>query len=848
MRNLKRALSAALASVMVLGLMVVGASAASYEDFTDKAEITHKEAVSMVTELGIIAGLTDGSYGPAQNIDRASFARLVCVTLNAGKEPKLGDLKTTFSDTQGNWAEKYIAYCVDRSIIAGKGNNTFAPSANVTGSEAAKMLLVALGYNPVYEGIGGSTWQITTDVLANQAGLYDDLEDMNTSAPLTRDQAAQMIYNTLNADVVSYSWTLNANGSTIAVQNKSTKTLLEDKFDAVKVEGIVIANEYGSVDTGEDAMGARGEDKTYIEVTDSDEKVLSGDFEVATGLDMLGKSVVLYAKVGSTSAASKATVLGNVIISEDNVIASTSGSKKPADLADDNGLDLVKGTKYFVNYDEVESVEALKLKSDGKTLKGSTLTLIDNDDDGDVDYVLQLVKTFGEVTAYSAKSDGNITVTISSADNTGYKEKYTNFSSSDAYDDVYGFEDVEKEDKVFVWKIGDDMYVEKAEVVTGTVESVKGEKATVDGVTYEMSGLVTNVEDKASGKNVADALDDSLDDEVKLYLDAAGNVAMVDDVDDVDDYLVVTAISNNKSDFDETVKCKVVLADGTKATVEVNIDDEDYVREVKEYTLYTYSTDSDGTYNLEEVENSGRITLKNNELAKGRVTIAQTKSGDDTLTLKADKDTVFVVGKNDGDTYKVYTGIANVPNMEVDASTTVLADVQSGTAEFVFVADSKISGDDEEYIYVIDAGTKTKDENGDDAYSWDVILDGEVITVTGDEDIYKTMKKECLYSVELNGDEITSIDKTSKVALQYASVCEDGIIELVDETSKKVTATFSYNDDTLFIAVDDTDLSEASDGYIVTTNDTTKEGDWSEVIVVPDEDNADLAAYVYIIE
>ena len=62
MRNLKRALSMALAAIMVLGLMVVGASAAGYDSFTDKDTIVHKEAVSMITELGILAGLPDGSW------------------------------------------------------------------------------------------------------------------------------------------------------------------------------------------------------------------------------------------------------------------------------------------------------------------------------------------------------------------------------------------------------------------------------------------------------------------------------------------------------------------------------------------------------------------------------------------------------------------------------------------------------------------------------------------------------------------------------------------------------------------------------------------------------------------
>ena len=46
MRNLKRALSLALASVMLLGMMVVGSSAKGIDDFTDKAEIVNQDAVA----------------------------------------------------------------------------------------------------------------------------------------------------------------------------------------------------------------------------------------------------------------------------------------------------------------------------------------------------------------------------------------------------------------------------------------------------------------------------------------------------------------------------------------------------------------------------------------------------------------------------------------------------------------------------------------------------------------------------------------------------------------------------------------------------------------------------------
>ena len=79
MRNLKRALSLALAAVMVLGLMIVGAGAADvYNDFTDKDEIDHTEAVQTMVALNVIAGKEDGSfYDPTGTLTRAEAATML---------------------------------------------------------------------------------------------------------------------------------------------------------------------------------------------------------------------------------------------------------------------------------------------------------------------------------------------------------------------------------------------------------------------------------------------------------------------------------------------------------------------------------------------------------------------------------------------------------------------------------------------------------------------------------------------------------------------------------------------------------------------------------------------------
>ena len=59
MRNLKRALSLALASVMLLGMMVVGTGAASYTDVSSKH---NEEAIAVMQAVGVMVGDTNGKF------------------------------------------------------------------------------------------------------------------------------------------------------------------------------------------------------------------------------------------------------------------------------------------------------------------------------------------------------------------------------------------------------------------------------------------------------------------------------------------------------------------------------------------------------------------------------------------------------------------------------------------------------------------------------------------------------------------------------------------------------------------------------------------------------------------
>ena len=161
---------------------------------------------------------------------------MICVALNGGKAPLLGNTEPVFSDTKGHWASDYINYCYTAGIVSGdtgKGS-TFRPDATVTGIEAAKMMLVAIGYKPTVAGFTGAEWAQNV-AMAPQKGLFDGIGAVNASAGLTRDKCGSAHLNGINANVVEYNNVLDTvNGVLVATPVVSDKvpaeTILSSAF------------------------------------------------------------------------------------------------------------------------------------------------------------------------------------------------------------------------------------------------------------------------------------------------------------------------------------------------------------------------------------------------------------------------------------------------------------------------------------------------------------------------------------------------------------------------------------------------------------------------------------------
>ena len=579
MRNLKRTLSLALAAIMLVGMMVVSASAASYNNLTDKDEIVNKDAVSMLVSLGIIEGKPDGSYGPTENVDRAQMAKMLSVIMNKGVDNSAlyQSVNSGLTDITSNWAKGHINYCYTTGIIAGRGNGTFDPSATVTALEAAKMLLVAVGYDPAIEGFEGADWAINVSVRADEQGIFEGFTK-DLSAPLNRDDAALLIYNALDVEMIQ-SYTTN----NYPIAYSDHRTILADKYGVIKVQGVVVANEWASL-ASDDGDAALKEGKTTIyngegifsttgntTVSKEDASLKTQTFNVSTPVDMLGKTVNLYIK--KTTILADSTVYGDPVVSDVNTVVTTgetvlySGAKDPQvdydKLLGENGL-TDKDAKYFWNYNSGKYIPNTTEKYGDKTanVKGATLTIIDNNGDGEVDYVLSVEKALADITSVNSKKETVTVRTLGTLDNK----------------DVVGYEDMAKEDVVLYVQYGGRTYLEKPEVVTGEMEhfNVKGTEKymTVGGEKYKADELETNARTEVVKFDVTEcdkANGVQFETSYNFYLDDYGNVIAFEEVEAAaKNYALVldSAFSTNMLNTDAQVK--VLLPDGTEKTYQLN--------------------------------------------------------------------------------------------------------------------------------------------------------------------------------------------------------------------------------------------------------------------------------------
>lgn len=204
MRNLKKFLALVLAMMMTFSLMITAnASYTANSDFSDAESLTpeFREAVSVLEGLEVFEGYEDGTFKPKNNITRAEVATIVYRLATGdvkGAQANLYKDYATFTDVKADhWAAGYINYCANAEWIAGYGNGKFGPNDQVTGYQAASMILRAVGYGKNKEFVG-SGWQVQTANFSRSLGLLKNVDDttyantLNQAAP--RELVAEILF------------------------------------------------------------------------------------------------------------------------------------------------------------------------------------------------------------------------------------------------------------------------------------------------------------------------------------------------------------------------------------------------------------------------------------------------------------------------------------------------------------------------------------------------------------------------------------------------------------------------------------------------------------------------------
>ena len=217
MKTLKKTLCLVLAVVMVVGALVLPASA----EFKDNTSISddYKTAVTTLETWKIMEGDANGNFKPTDGIQRQEMAAIVYRLLtgdNAGYGKDNSAIYATiaankFADVKAtDWAAGYIGYCADKGIIVGVGKNVegkdlFDPARNIPSYDVLCMLLRAVGYgkNSEYQG---KDWTKNIAADAARLNLTKGLKSkLDTTTASQRQEVALLTYNASQAARVTWS-------------------------------------------------------------------------------------------------------------------------------------------------------------------------------------------------------------------------------------------------------------------------------------------------------------------------------------------------------------------------------------------------------------------------------------------------------------------------------------------------------------------------------------------------------------------------------------------------------------------------------------------------------------------
>lgn len=156
------------------------------------------EITDTLFKYSIMTGDKNGELRLDEEVTRAEMARIIISALG---ENDVNKADTVFSDVPyEHWASGYIKKAYDSGIISGMGDGSFMPDSKVTNEQAVKMIICALGYEPLTQMRGG--WPIGYMYVAGTNGIVEGL-DLDGKQNAKRGDIAKMLFNALDVPMLT---------------------------------------------------------------------------------------------------------------------------------------------------------------------------------------------------------------------------------------------------------------------------------------------------------------------------------------------------------------------------------------------------------------------------------------------------------------------------------------------------------------------------------------------------------------------------------------------------------------------------------------------------------------------
>ena len=718
---MKKFLSLVLALVMTMSLVTISAGAA---DFDDDGDIDYKEAVDVISALGIVDGYDDDTFRPDGALTRGAAAKIICnLILGPTTASALSATSAPFRDVPTtNVFAGYITFCAQEGIINGYGDGTFRPSGSLTGNAFMKMLLGALGYDASLEGYSGSNWSVQVIKQAIGIGLDDGNDDFVGSRNVTRQEAALYAANMLQATMVEYD-----SKTTVVVGDVTVDTVpaRNDAGNSSRTDGNIF-----------EADGKMQFAERYF-----------SDLKVETGSDDFGRPANVWTlksdEIGTYPKKSDLVATFTARVNADDIYDAV--GKSVYDSLDDGKSDLtvfIDGAKQTVTDidDYVERNNSTKVNDSGNGM----LTEVYVDDDNNVTIVSTKTYVFQAVADYNATRDS---VSLTKAGDTNITLSDATLSGED-----FDIADIQADDYILVTAVRNgNRYevktVDVAEVVTGMVNGYKmNESVTIGADEYEYSVTALKTGDAGASASPVKSTQYTVGQEAAVVLDSYGHIIAVDAAVVADNYVYIAQFAQPSGLHSGNVKAAAFFTDGTNGEISVKSllgsTNKTYMvtgNGTGNAGWYTYSVNSSDEYSLYAPESKYTEAVANYAYATGTTVMTNGAvsflSTDNNSTTKADEakannSTIVIVNDNDEDVY-AYVGVDNLPDIILQSASDGMA---AGSANVTLLQSKGYAA----YVYVEVTGRASISGSQDDDLVYVLKYDGQFRTT--DNEIYYTYK------------------------------------------------------------------------------------------------------------